>query len=130
MSRPANPPATTDICLMLRAYGEQRWLLCEVAPLVAQLEQREDAVADDERLAAALEYLEAVWIDAHGLAAQTDGAYEQLEPAGDSLQDAARRYRGAVRRQRAVIGARVEQLLAAGRRGTLWPRFSAREQAG
>jgi hypothetical protein len=127
MSRPANPPATTDMCLMLRAYGEQRWLLCEVAPLVTQLEQHEHTVAE-EQLAAALEYLEALWIDAHHLAAQTDGAFEQLEPAGDSLQDAARRYRTAVRRQRAVIGARVEQLLTAGRRSARWPRLSAGEQ--
>jgi len=95
--------------------------------MVDQLEQR-DAVAE-EQLGAALAYLEALWIDAHRFADQTDGAYARLTPSGGLVGDAARRYRAAVRLQRMVLGARVEHLLSGGRKA--WqPPCSAHEHAG
>ncbi len=128
MNHPANPPPTSDICLLLRAHGEQRWLLYKVAPIVHQLEQP-DAVAE-EQLAAALAYLEALWIDAHRFAAQTDGAYERLTPSAGLINDAARHYRAAVRRERSVLGARVEQLLTGGHSSGWQQPRSAHEHAG
>lgn len=112
----SSPPQTSDICLMLRAHGEQRWLIYELVPLVRQLEQP-DSVAEDE-LGAAFAYLEALWIEARCRAAETDAAYAELEPpaAGGeiSLHEKARRYHAAVRRLRTALAKRVERLLAAG----------------
>jgi hypothetical protein len=124
----SSPPFPSDIRLLLRAHGEQRWLLCQVAPMVATLEQR-DAVGE-EQLGAALAYLEDLWIDAHRFADQTDCAYARLEPTDDSLHAAARRYRAAVRRQRAVLATRVAQLLGASAAGRWSRSFSPREHAG
>lgn len=112
-SRP-NPTETRDICLLLRAHCEQRWLIYELVPLVRQLEQR---ALPDEQLGLALAYLEALWIEAGGRAAETDALYAQLQgPAIDdiSLDEKARRYHTAVRRLRDALERRIDALLAVG----------------
>ncbi len=110
----AESPQTSDICLLLRAHGEQRWLIYEVVPVVRQLEQRDSLL--DEELGAALAYLEVLQVEARRLAAETDAAYAELEaPAagGDlSLHEKARRYHVAVWRLRRALDRRVGQLLA------------------
>jgi hypothetical protein len=110
-----NPPETSDICLLLRAHGEQRWLIYEVIPVLRQLEQRDGLPSD--QLGAALAYLEALWIEARVRARDTDAAYAELEPpdqGGDySVHEKARRYHTAVRRLRHSLSRRVERLLTA-----------------
>jgi hypothetical protein len=105
----SHPP---DICLILRAHGEQRWLISEVVPTVRQLEQ-DDAIAEDQ-VGAALAYLEVLWLDACQLAAETDAACEQLDrehTVGDpALYDKARSYHAAARRLRTAVGQRVAAL--------------------
>jgi hypothetical protein len=104
-----HPP---DICLILRAHAEHRWLTSEVAPIVRQLEQR-DGIPEDQ-VGAALAYLEVLWIDAHQRAAETDAARAALERASGEhdrvLHDTARRYHTAVHRLRLAIGRRVGAL--------------------
>jgi len=75
----AHPP---DICLILRADGEQRWLISEVVPIVRQLEQ--PGLIPDDQVGAALAYLEVLWLDACQRAAETDAAREQLDAEGDA----------------------------------------------
>jgi hypothetical protein len=104
----------SDICLLLRAHGEQRWLIYELVPVVRQLEQ--GSVPEDQ-LGAALAYLEALGIEARHRAAETDAAYAELQPprGGDvSLHEKARRYHAAVRRLRDAVMRRIDRLLAAG----------------
>jgi hypothetical protein len=107
----SHPP---DICLLLRAHGEQRWLISEVIPVLRQLEQS-NAIPEDQR-AAALAYLEVLWIDAHLRAADTDAAYQHIDATGHShdaaLHDNALRYHTAVRRQRDSIARRIARLTA------------------
>ncbi len=104
-----HPP---DICLLLRAHAEQRWLTSEVVPLVRQLEQR-DAIPEDQ-IGAALAYLEVLWIDASQRAHETDAARAALDGARGEhdrvLHDKARRYHSAVRRLRLAVGRRVSAL--------------------
>jgi hypothetical protein len=113
MNHPSDPPHTSDICLLLRAHGEQHWLIYEVVPVVRSFEQ--GAISEDES-GAALAYLEALSIEAHRRAAETDVAYAELEaPAlgGDVvLYDKARRYHAAVRRLRDALARRIDGLLA------------------
>lgn len=101
-----------DICLILRAHGEQRWLISEVVPIVRQLEQRE-LIAEDQ-IGAALAYLEVLWLDACQRASETDAAHAQLDRRsadGDRvLYEKARRYHAAVRRLRIAVGRRVSAL--------------------
>jgi len=108
----SHPP---DICLILRAHGEQSWLMSKVVPLVRQLEQP-DLVAEDQ-IGAALAYLEVLWLDACQRAAETDAAYAQLDrhnANGDRvLYEKARRYHAAVRRLRLAVGRRVASLTGA-----------------
>jgi hypothetical protein len=111
----ADTPQTSDICLLLRAHGEQRWLIYELVPVVRQLEQR-DSLPEDQ-LGAALAYLEALWIEARRRAAETDAAHAELEQPGGgdvSLHEKARRYYAAVRRLRGALARRVQRLLSAG----------------
>jgi hypothetical protein len=111
----ADTPQTSDICLLLRAHGEQRWLTYELVPVLRQLEQR-DSLPEDQ-LGAALAYLEALWIEARRRAAETDAAHAELEQPGGgdvSLHEKARRYYAAVRRLRAALARRVQRLLSAG----------------
>jgi predicted outer membrane lipoprotein len=115
MTDRSTTPQTSDICLLLRAHGEQRWLIYEVIPVVRQLEQRDGLPSD--QLGAAFAYLEALWIEARDRARDTDAAYAELEPperGGDySVHEKARRYHTAVRRLRTSLAQRVERLLAA-----------------
>jgi hypothetical protein len=111
-----------DMCLILRAHGEQRWLISEVVPTVRQLE--DDAI-DEDLLGAALAYLEVLWLDACARAAETDAAREQLErdnALGDPvLYEKARRYHAAVRRLRAAVAQRVAALTGLGHCAPRWP---------
>ena len=70
-----SPPS--DVCLLLRAHAEQRWLSLEVGPVLRQLQQRD--WLPEEQLGAALAYLEVLWIEASQRAAETDAAYAELE---------------------------------------------------
>ena len=103
-----SPPA--DVSLLLRAYAEARWLSREVVPVIRELER-------DLGSGAALAYLEALRIEAHDYAGETDATRSELDalaPAGDhGVRSNAHRYHAAVRELRARIDARIQQLLAA-----------------
>jgi hypothetical protein len=105
----SHPP---DICLLLRAYAEQRWLTSELEPNLRELE-RAHAIPE-EQLGAALAYVEVLWLDARGRAADTDAAFECLDPELSErhqlLHERARRYYLAVRRLRGQLEARVRGL--------------------
>jgi hypothetical protein len=110
---PTQPPAQPhDICLLLRAHGEQLWLTSEVLPVLRELELP-GAIPEDQ-LGAALAYLEVLWLQASMRAAETDATYAKLEPAAAAasriLHDRARRYHAAVSRLRVSIGQRVSAL--------------------
>jgi hypothetical protein len=109
----SHPP---DICLILRAHGEQLWLSTEVVPIVRQLEHGD--VVSEDHLGAALAYLEVLWIDACRRAAETDAARAALDSAGAErdlvLYEKARRYHAAVRRLRTGFGRRVAALTGLG----------------
>ena len=105
-----------DICLLLRAHGEQHWLIAQVVPVLRQIEQP-DSIPDDQ-LGAALAYLEILWLDARRRAAGTDAACAQLDlldrDSDRVLYDRARRYHAAVRRLRVAVGHRVTRLTRLG----------------
>jgi hypothetical protein len=107
----AHPP---DISLLLRVYGEQRWLLCEVLPVLREAESA-GAISEDD-LPAALAYLEMLWSQAARLAAQTDSAAVVLDPAdtrcSQILVAKAQRYHAAIRRLRVGMATRVKHLTA------------------
>jgi hypothetical protein len=131
MTQDSDPPPPSDVCLLLRAHAEQRWLSVEVSPVLRQLRQRDSL--PEEQLGAALAYLEVLWIEASQRAAETDAAYAQLEASeraakaeaahaeqdaslasgGWTLPSKARRYRVAVLTLRDVFGRQVAALLAA-----------------
>ena len=94
---------------MLRAHGEQRWLVSKVIPLLRQLEEH-GAIEPDE-LAPALAYLEVLWLEAGRRATETDAAEAKLRPAGGAqptvLEQKADRYAAAVRRLRHAVDRRV-----------------------
>jgi len=106
----SDPP---DICLLLRAYAEQRWLISEVVPVLRQIEQ--PGSIPEDQLGAALAYLETRWLDACRRATETDAAYAQLNLAridrDHALYRKARRYHAAVLRLRAAVGHRVRRLI-------------------
>jgi hypothetical protein len=106
------PPA--DVCLLLRAHAEARWLGHEVVPVIRELEA---GLEHDLGSGAGLAYLEALSIEARHHAAETDASRSELDalaPAGDhGVRANAHRYHAAVRRLRATIDARIQQLLAA-----------------
>jgi len=114
MSHIVDRPEISDICLLLRAHGEQHWMLSTVLPLVQQLERGE--LRGDGELAAALAYLDVLWIEAQGRAAETDAAFGELVERTAlvdlMLHEKAHRYHAAVRRLRASLRGRVERLLA------------------
>jgi hypothetical protein len=105
----------SDICLLLRAHGEHRWLTSEVVPVLHQLERRGEIPED--QLGAALAYLEVLWIDAARRAAETEAAFAELaasDPNGDRLLHAqACQYHASVRALRAFVAAHVAVLTAA-----------------
>lgn len=99
-----------DICLLLRAHGEQRWLIYELLPVLRQIET--PGSIPEEQLGAALAYLELLWLDAHQRARETDAAHAKLSAEGldhdPTLYEKARRYHAAVCRLRLAIGRRIE----------------------
>jgi hypothetical protein len=105
-------PQPPDICLLLRAFAEQRWLTSELMPHLSDLE-RSHAIPEDQ-LGAALAYLEVLWLDAQSRAAETDAAFASLQPHISEhrhvLHERARRYYAAVRRLRRELDSRVRQL--------------------
>jgi hypothetical protein len=113
MPKSPDHPPPADVCLLLRAHAEARWLSTEVVPVLRELE-RQDLPA--EQLGAALAYLEVLGIDARGRAAETDAARAELDAIGPSGQQAinshARRYHAAVRRLRTTIYRRIDRLVA------------------
>jgi len=104
----------SDICLLLRAHGEQRWLTSEIVPVLRQLEH--PPTVPDDQLAAALAYLEVLWIDASRRATETEAAFAELlatDADGHRLLHAeARQYHRAVRALRAAVAHRVALLTA------------------
>ena len=109
-----NSPYPSDICLLLRAHGEQRWLLSEVLPVLRELERPQ--LIPEDQLGAALAYLEVLWIDAARRAAETEAAFDQLlatDAAGDRLlHGEARQYHAAVRALRDSASRQATRLIA------------------
>jgi hypothetical protein len=114
MSHHSDQSPPSDVCLLLRAYAEQRWLSREVVPVLRQLETPDEL--PEEQLGAALAYLEVTWLEASRLAAETDAALADLEAARlaaeEALPSKARRYHTAVSFLREAIGRHVSTLLA------------------
>lgn len=109
MSNRFDTTAPSDICLLLRADAEQRWLHREVIPVLRQIETREQL--PDEDVEAALAYLEATWSQAELRAKATDAAHGRLSGDRDeengSLAGPAHRYHAAVRVLRRIVAERV-----------------------
>ncbi|HMD51332.1 MAG TPA: hypothetical protein VKG62_01360 [Solirubrobacteraceae bacterium] len=105
----------SDICLLLRAHGEQRWLTSELLPLLRQLEP--PRTIPEEDLGAALAYLEVLWIEASRRAVETEAAFTELlvyDANGDRFMHAeARQYNASVRAMREAIARQVRHLIAA-----------------
>lgn len=98
--------------LLLRAHAEASWLTSRVVPVVGELERepRRDGGPSGTTLA----YLELLWIEACGRAAETDGARVELDmrrQRGDALHERARRYHAAVLRVRTGTATRVKRLI-------------------
>ncbi len=128
MSHYSGPAPPSDVCLLLRAHAEQRWLSREVIPVMCQLQ--EPGGLPEEQLGAALAYLEVTWLEAVRLAAETDAAFAALDHAAPTsaektLPCKARGYHAAVRTLRNAVAPHVTALVSA-------PRASARtcEPAG
>ncbi|HLB22089.1 MAG TPA: hypothetical protein VK605_08245 [Solirubrobacteraceae bacterium] len=118
-----NRPSTFDVCLLLRAHAEARWLGNELAPVLREIEER-DTVAEHQ-LGAALAYLEVLWIEACARARETEAARVELDALGGgehSLAEKARRYHAAVRRLRDGVERRVNiQLAVPDEASAEWP---------
>lgn len=105
------PPA--DVTLLLRAHAEQRWLSREVIPVLRQIQTR--SRLPEEQYAAALAYLEVIWIEALAHARESDAARRILDVPHASpapLPTRARRYHEVVRALRTLVAARVRPLVA------------------
>jgi len=109
-----------DICLLLRAHAEQRWLTEQLLPLLREFEPPRSI--PEEQLGAALAYLEVVWIDAATRARETESAFSKLalpgtEPpprcAHPSFEAEALRYHASVRALRLRLTKRVALITAA-----------------
>ncbi|MGA8364347.1 MAG: hypothetical protein WB709_07480 [Solirubrobacteraceae bacterium] len=115
MSHYSDQSPPSDVCLLLRAYAEQRWLSREIVPVLRQLETP-DALPE-EQLGAALAYLEVTWLEASRHAAETDAAFASLQDMAADVEEAlpskARRYHAAVRFLREAVGRHVVRLIAA-----------------
>lgn len=112
-NRDPDKSSVADVCLLLRAHAEARWLSNELAPVLREVERR-DGISD-EQLATALAYLEVLWIEACSRARETESARVELDALGSSdreLFDKAERYHAAVRRLRDGVERRVARLLA------------------
>jgi hypothetical protein len=115
MSHYSDPSPPSDVCLLLRAHAEQRWLSREVLPVLRQLQTHEEL--PEEQLGAALAYLEVIWLEARRHAAETDAAFAALDgaipaDAQETLPSKARRYHASVRFLRESIAQHVDALLA------------------
>lgn len=114
MSHHSTPSPPSDVCLLLRAYAEQRWLSREVVPVLRQLESPADL--PEEQLGAALAYLEVTWLEALGHAQETDAAFAALEETTATEEEAllskAFRYHVAVRSLREAVERHVSRLIA------------------
>ncbi len=111
MNHPPSLSHPSDMCLLLRAYAEQRWITTELLPVVRELESPDQI--PEEQLGAALAYLEVLWVDARRRASETDAALEALGAPGCQspvLSERARRYNAAVRRLRASVEERVRHI--------------------
>lgn len=108
-----SPPS--DVCLLLRAHAEQRWLNREVVPVLRQLQAPEEI--PEEQIGAALAYLEVTWLEATRLATETEAAFADLQAnrltVEEALPSKARGYYAAVRTLRGVIARRVSAIVAA-----------------
>lgn len=105
--------SVADVCLLLRAHAESRWLSNQLAPVLREIERRE--TISDQQLATALAYLEVLWIEACSRARETESARVELDALGSSdlaLCEKAQRYHAAVRRLRDGVERRVARLLA------------------
>jgi hypothetical protein len=106
------PPS--DVCLLLRAYAEQRWLSREVVPVLRQLQTPDEL--PEEQLGAALAYLEVTWLEASRLASETDAAFAALEDTAPDAQEAlpskARHFHAAVLFLREAVGRHVAAFVA------------------
>ncbi len=105
--------SVADVCLLLRAHAESRWLSNQLVPVLREIELRE--AISDEQLATALAYLEVLWIEACSRARETESARVELDALGSSdrgMYDKAQRYHAAVRRLREGVERRVARLLA------------------
>jgi hypothetical protein len=105
--------SVADVCLLLRAHAEARWLSKQLTPVLQEIEER--ATIAEEQLGTALAYLEVLWIEACARARETESARVELEALGSAdrlLYEKARRYHVAVRRLRDDIEQRVARLLA------------------
>ena len=114
MSHYSDQSPPSDVCLLLRAYAEQRWLSREVVPVLRQLQTPDEL--PEEQLGAALAYLEVTWLEASRHAAETDAAFAALEDTKDAeeaLPSKARRYHAAVRFLREAVGRHVDAFIAA-----------------
>jgi hypothetical protein len=111
MHQPAPQFPHVDVCLLLRAHAEARWLSREVVPLIRELEYSGGSRAG---LAS---YLVTLWVEARHHAAETDALRIELDalPPGveHDLYYNARRYHAVVRRLRAAIDRRVQPLVGA-----------------
>jgi hypothetical protein len=112
-SRNPDGSSTFDVCLLLRAHAEARWLSNELTPVLREIEQR-DTIAE-QQLGAALAFLEVLWLEAGARARETAAARVELDALGadeQSLPEKARRYHAAVRRLREAVERRVSLQLS------------------
>ncbi len=115
---PSEDSPPSDVCLLLRAHAEQRWLSHEVVPVVRELQHRDSL--PEEQLGAALAYLEVIWLEAARRAAETDATFAELDATvpeqertcDRALPGKARRYHTVVRTLREIVGRHVAQLIA------------------
>ncbi len=103
-----------DICLLLRAHGEHRWLTSQLLPVVRELET--PGYVGEADMGAALAYLEVLTLDASRRASRTETALAALrspETIHDRLfQSEVRRYHAAVRVLREDASRRIALLTA------------------
>jgi hypothetical protein len=114
LSRPPTPKQRqgAEVRLLLRAHAEAHWLTSRVIPVVRELER--EPSRPRRHAGTTLAYLEVLWIEACGRAAETDGARVELDTSNRSaepLHERARRYHTAVRRLRAGTAPRVQRLI-------------------
>jgi hypothetical protein len=105
-------PAGAEVRLLLRAHAEAKWLTSRVIPVVRELERTPRGA--HRHGGTTLAYLEVLWIEACGRAAETDGARFELDRprrGTGELSERARRYHTAVRRMRVGTAPRVQRLI-------------------